>query len=86
MTADRETPAARKRRHGKLFRAWEHVPVGCPVTVTKDNGTEIETVTAGAAELLGGHTAVIWLQGISGCYSLDRVRLRTISATAEPQS
>lgn len=48
--------------------------VGAAVTVTKDNGDEIHTTTRGKAYVLSGHTAVIFLDGISGCYALDRVR------------
>jgi len=54
--------------------------VGTDVIVTKDDGTEIKTKTRSAAYMLGasgdypGHTAVIQLEGISGCYALDRVR------------
>ncbi|WP_374650281.1 hypothetical protein [Rhizorhabdus sp.] len=31
------------------------------------------TRTRSKAEVLSGHSAVIWLDGISGCYLLDRV-------------
>lgn len=47
--------------------------VGQPVTVRRDCGQLQETATRSAAEVLSGHTAVIWLVGISGCYLLDRV-------------
>lgn len=60
----------------KLVRKWnEKHPVGTPVIVTKDDGTEIKTMTVHEATLLGGHTAVAWLKDISGCYSLERVRV-----------
>jgi len=48
-------------------------PVGSPVTVIKDLGEKIETKVRYPAEILSGHTAVVWLEGISGCYLLDRV-------------
>lgn len=48
-------------------------PVGTRVTVRKDSGEVVETVTRTEASVLSGHTAVIWLEGISGCYLLDRV-------------
>jgi len=48
-------------------------PVGSPVTVIKDLGERIETKVKYPAEVLSGHTPVIWLDGISGCYILDRV-------------
>jgi hypothetical protein len=63
--------AARLQRQCNAFNArW---PVGQRVTVRKDGGDGIETVTRSAAEVLSEHTAVIWLEGISGCYLLDRV-------------
>jgi hypothetical protein len=48
-------------------------PVGQFVTVRKDNGEGVITRTRAAAEVLSGHSAVIWLEGISGCYLLDRI-------------
>lgn len=32
-----------------------------------------ETTTASEASVLGGHTAVIWLDGVSGCIALTHV-------------
>jgi len=51
----------------------ERYPVGQAVTVRLDNGKAIPTKTTSPAELLSGHSAVIWLEGISGCYLLSRV-------------
>lgn len=51
-------------------------PVGQPVTVRMDRGELVDTVTRSSAEVLSGHSAVIWLDGISGCYLLDRVTAR----------
>ena len=48
-------------------------PVGTAVKVRRDNGEIQDTKTRAPAEMLSGHTAVIWLDGISGCYLLDRV-------------
>lgn len=48
-------------------------PVGQAVTVRRDNGEGVSTKTTSAAELLSGHSAVIWLEGVSGCYLLSRV-------------
>jgi hypothetical protein len=39
-----------------------------------DSGEIRETRTRSEAQVLGGHSAVVWLEGISGCYLLDRVR------------
>jgi hypothetical protein len=47
--------------------------VGAAVTVQLDGGETRETVTTSEAQVLSGHSAVIWLKGISGCYLLERV-------------
>lgn len=48
-------------------------PIGQRVSVRKDAGDDAATITRSAAEVLSGHSAVIWLEGIVGCYLLDRV-------------
>lgn len=48
-------------------------PVGTEVTVRKDAGDVVTGTAISAAYVLGGHTAVIHVTGISGCYALDRV-------------
>ena len=48
-------------------------PVGSRVTLIKDKGEKFRTTIKYCAEVLSGHTAVIWLNGISGCYDLNRV-------------
>ena len=48
-------------------------PVGTKVTVIKDLGEKVETEVRFPAEILSGHTPVVWLRGISGCYLLSRV-------------
>jgi hypothetical protein len=50
-------------------------PIGTAVVATRDDGEELPTKTRSEAKLLGGVTAVIWLEGIPGGYSLDRVSL-----------
>ncbi|HON11393.1 MAG TPA: hypothetical protein PLE24_11040 [Chitinispirillaceae bacterium] len=58
----------------KMVEDWNRdYRIGQKVMVRKDNKTEVETVTTSAAVLLGGHTPAICLEGISGCYALDRV-------------
>lgn len=47
--------------------------VGAAVTVLLDNGEVRETITTSEAQVLSGHSAVIWLEGISGCDLLERV-------------
>lgn len=59
-----------QRQCAAFNAAWA---VGQPVAVRKDDGTAVVTTTRSIAIVLSGHTAVIWLTGISGCYLLDRV-------------
>jgi hypothetical protein len=48
--------------------------VGAPVRVMLDGAKEpMETRTRSKAEVLSGHSAVVWLEGVRGCYLLDRV-------------
>lgn len=63
-----------QKANQKLVDAWKDVPTGTPVIVTKDAGEEVSTKTASGPFLLGGHTACIMLEGISGAYALSRVR------------
>lgn len=49
------------------------IPVGAAVSVLLDGGAVRETITTSEAQVLSGHSAVIWLDGISGCYDLDSV-------------
>lgn len=49
-------------------------PVGGRVSVALDNAAApLETITTSEASVMSGHSAVIWLKGVSGCYLLDRV-------------
>lgn len=47
--------------------------IGTKVNVRKDGGEIVEGETRSEAWVLGGHSAVILITGISGCYLLDRV-------------
>lgn len=49
-------------------------PVGTEVRVMRDFGGPVFTKTRSEAWMLGGHTAVIMLEDISGAYSLDRCK------------
>lgn len=46
---------------------------GVIVDVRRDNGDVLRTRTRSSAQMLSGHSAVIWVKGIAGCYKLDRV-------------
>lgn len=49
-------------------------PVGTEVLLKKDGHDELfPTKTRSTAQVLSGHSAVIWLENVSGCYLLDRV-------------
>ncbi len=64
----------------RLVEEWKDVPMGTPVIVTKDLGEQFETKIRSEPWMLGassrgpGHTAVIKVDGIVGCYMLERVR------------
>ncbi len=46
---------------------------GDAVSVRMDDGTARITRTRSEAQVLNGHSAVIWLDDVRGCYLLDRV-------------
>lgn len=61
---------------------WNSVyPVGTSVDYRRDDGSTFATKTRTEASVLSGHTAVVWVDGIAGCVSLERIRLRTEPAT-----
>lgn len=49
-------------------------PVGSKVILRKDSGYVETTVTA-PAEILSGHSAVAWFDGVSGAYSIEDSRV-----------
>jgi len=64
-----------KQRQVWLVNYWnERYPEGTPVTVTRDNGEQFETVTRSEAGYAENGIAVIMVKGIAGYYRLDRVR------------
>lgn len=71
MKRPRQESAAELQRQVDKFNAL--CPVGSDVSVRKDNGEAILTKTTSAAYVLSGHTAVVMLADISGCYLLSRV-------------
>jgi hypothetical protein len=56
-------------------------PVGTPVVLRKDSGP-VETTVRAAAQILGGHSAVAWFEGVSGCYDVEG-RVTAIAPTAK---
>lgn len=76
MTHRPPTPRAQQ----KVVDAWNaKYPVGQPVTVNRDSGEQMETVTRTPAQLLSGHTAVVWIEGIASCYALTHVKARKVA-------
>lgn len=63
-----------QRLQAALVEAWKGTPEGTDVVVTKDDRTELRTKTRSIPWLLGGHTAVIMVEGIAGGYALERLR------------
>jgi hypothetical protein len=58
----------------KAVEAWNaKYPVGTSVTVLKDNDDVVAGKTTTPAYVLSGHSAVIHVSGIRGCYLLERV-------------
>lgn len=54
---------------------WNNAnPIGAEVIVTKDAGNEVRTKTRGEAYVCESGYPVIFLEGISGYYLLERVR------------
>ena len=59
----------------RAVHAWNKTHAeGTKVIVTLDSGDKKETNTTSEAWLLGGHSAVVMLDGVSGCYSLNKVK------------
>lgn len=64
-------PSLAVRKH--MVENWNmRHPPGTPVKVRRDDGTMFETSTRSKAEMLGGHTPVVWLESVIGCFALDR--------------
>jgi len=47
-----------------------------PVIYRKDDNSTVRARTRTRACVIGGHTAVVWLEGITGCVALSRVTAR----------
>lgn len=70
------TAAELLKRLQAVCDAWNAAhPVGTAVILHRDSGP-FETRTRSAAEVLSGHSAVVWLERVSGCYDLDRVTVQ----------
>ncbi len=68
----RDAALTKLQRHCDTWNAIN--PVGTTVLVKLEGRDEPElTTTRTVAQILSGHSAVISLNGVSGCYLLDRV-------------
>ena len=83
MTSAEKAARTRQIHELRAVAQWNAlVPIGSPVSVEMDSGEIRATTTRSNAQMLGaepsrgcpGHTAVIFLEGITGCYNLSRVR------------
>ncbi len=73
-----------KKLQAECDRFNAAVPVGGRVLVNLDNHDEpMETTTRSAAEVLNGHSAVVWLNGVRGFYLLSRVKPVAVSTEEE---
>lgn len=65
--------------------AWDAChQVGDPVDVRKDDGTVLRTVTRSRAFVAESGLAVIFVEGISGYYRLDRVTAVEVQPKGAP--
>lgn len=51
----------------------ERYNIGDKIKVRQDDGNIVEWTVRNEATMLGGHSAVIWAEEHTGCYSADRV-------------
>jgi hypothetical protein len=60
-----------------LAAKWnKYFPIGTRVrywTGVREGSGKV-SITSTAAEVLGGHTAVVWIEGCSGCVALSHVQ------------
>jgi hypothetical protein len=73
MMNTNEKALAALQRQVEAFN--ERCPVGGLVYVKLDHQDELfQTTTKSPAEILSGHSPVVWLEGVRGCYHLDAVQ------------
>jgi antitoxin component HigA of HigAB toxin-antitoxin module len=70
MSRVRKSPEQLQR---ECDRFNQRCAVGAPVVVTRDNGDQFRSTTTTHAQVLGSHSAVIWVQDGRSCLLLDRV-------------
>lgn len=84
------TPAQRAKFQQKVVDAFNKLhPVGTLVSYWRGLKTGDPSGTGKtkyAAQLLSGHTAVVWIEGCSGCISLSHVEVRRDADPCASQS
>lgn len=71
-----KSQAARSRHAEVDAAAWNSThAIGAPVCVHRDNGERLATWTRSEARRLGD-SAVVWVEGIAGCYGIFRIHDR----------
>lgn len=75
MKTKRYSPPSPKEQQ-KLVDQWnEQHPIGTDVTFSDALTDPEKSKTRSAAWLMGGHTAVVLIEGRSGCVSLDCLKV-----------
>lgn len=63
------------KKQGELIESWKDVPQGTAVEFRKTTFSEwLPSRTTSSPFMLGGHTACIMLEDVSGAFSLEFVR------------
>jgi hypothetical protein len=63
-----------KKQQGMIDRWNATVPIGTPCEVRMDDGAIKTLPTRSTAWLMGGHSAMVMLEGISGGFQLQRCK------------
>jgi hypothetical protein len=79
MPPRRPNPKAEQRLVDQWNATWK---VGTPVHCRRDSGSIQNGVTTSEAYVMGGHSAVIHMTNVSGCYHLSRVTPGTLDSMA----
>ncbi|MFF1709249.1 hypothetical protein [Streptomyces sp. NPDC058268] len=79
---------AQNALHRQVARWNAAHPIGTPVSAYPGarpeddrNDERLDTATRSKAQVLGGHTAVVWVDGHSACIALSHIDIRTGGAS-----
>lgn len=70
---------SKAQQQARVDRFNRQFCAGAPVYYRKDDDSIVETRTRTEAQLLSGHTAVVWLDNVRGCVIVDRVSARSVT-------